>query len=309
VSGCVRECAEAQSKDFGLIATEKGWNVFVCGNGGATPRHADLLASDVDEDTAVRFIDRFLALYIRTADRLTRTSVWLEKMEGGIGHLREVVVHDSIGIGADLERHMQRLVDGYACEWADVVRDPEKRAQFRHFANDRGGDTAIGFVPERGQRRPDGRPRRDALHDAHVRRLPLLRRSWVRLASVRDVPVDGGIAARYGDVQIAIFHFASRGAWYATQNLCPHKREMVLARGILGDQAGAAKVACPLHKKTFDLSSGVCLSGDDLAVATFPVRIEGEDVLVELPPIEDLTTAASTATGCARVQAQADAAP
>jgi nitrite reductase (NADH) large subunit len=119
VSGCVRECAEAQGKDFGLIATEKGWNVYVCGNGGATPRHADLLVSDVDENTAVRLLDRFLMFYIRTADRLQRTSVWLEKMEGGIDALRRVIVDDSLGIAADLERDMEALVGAYLCEWKD----------------------------------------------------------------------------------------------------------------------------------------------------------------------------------------------
>src|SRR4029077_17959327 len=92
VSGCVRECAEAQSKDFGLIATEKGYNLYVCGNGGARPRRAARLASALDEDTAIQFLDRFLMYYIRTADRLTRTSVWLENMEGGIDYLRDVVV-------------------------------------------------------------------------------------------------------------------------------------------------------------------------------------------------------------------------
>jgi nitrite reductase (NADH) large subunit len=296
VSGCVRECAEAQSKDFGLIATEKGWNVFVCGNGGATPRHADLLATDVDESTAIRYLDRFIIFYIRTADRLTRTSVWLDKMEGGIAHLRDVIVKDSLGIAADLELHMQHLVDTYECEWAGVVSDPEKRAQFRAFANDTGRDEGIRFVPQRGQGRPDAQPRRDPLHDlvreARVRRLPVLRREWVRLASVRDVPVDGGVTARHGDAQIAVFNFTSRGAWYATQALCPHKSQMVLARGILGDHGGAPKVACPLHKKTFELSSGKCLSGEDLEIETFRVKIEGDDVLVELPPLDALQAGA-----------------
>jgi nitrite reductase (NADH) large subunit len=108
------------------------------------------------------------------------------------------------------------------------------------------------------------------------------------LASVHDVPLEGGIAARYGETQIAIFRFASRGEWYATQNLCPHKRAMVLARGILGDQGGTPKVACPMHKKTFDLATGRCLSGEDLELETFPVQVEGDDVYVELPPIEEL---------------------
>ncbi len=290
VSGCVRECAEAQSKDFGLIATEKGWNVYVCGNGGASPRHADLLVADVDEDTAVRYLDRFIMFYIRTADRLTRTSVWLDKMEGGIAKLRAIVVDDSLGIAADLERDMQKLVATFSCEWTDVVRDPARRALFRTFANDRGGDDAVRFVPERGQRKPDLTPRRDPI--ASVRRLPVLRREWVRVASVSDVPLEGGIAVRHGAAQIALFRVASRGEWYATQNLCPHKQQMVLARGIVGDQAGVPKVACPMHKKTFDLTSGACLSGEDLEIATFPVRVEGEDVWIELPPAEELAPAA-----------------
>jgi nitrite reductase (NADH) large subunit len=292
VSGCVRECAEAQGKDFGLIATEKGWNVFVCGNGGATPRHADLLVSDVDEDTAIRYLDRFIIFYIRTAERLTRTSVWLEKMDGGIDHLRKVVLEDSLGIAADLEAQMQHLIDTYACEWADAVADPEKRAQFRPFTNDDRGDEGITMIEERGQVRPGDTPRKDPLHEATVRRLPVLSTQWTRVASVRDVPAEGGVAARHGGTQIAVFHFASTGAWYATQNLCPHKRQMVLARGILGDQSGSPKVACPLHKKTFDLTTGKCTSGEELAIATFPVRVDGDDVYVELPPAEHLAQTA-----------------
>lgn len=309
VSGCVRECAEAQSKDFGIIATEKGWNVYVCGNGGMKPRHADLLAADVDSETAIRYVDRFLMFYIRTADRLTRTSVWLEKMEGGIEHLRDVVVHDSLGIGAQLEREMQQLVAGYVCEWAEVVRDPAKRARFRHFANSPDGDRTVQRVTERGQRRPaDWNKGPVPLARVHSptsesgaeevpssvppRRLPLLQRAWVKVASRSDFPVDGGIAVKHGDAQIAVFHFASRGQWYATQNTCPHKNDMVLARGILGDQGGTPKVACPMHKKTFALDTGECLSGEAYRIATFPVRVDGDDVYVELPPAAELASVA-----------------
>jgi len=287
VSGCVRECAEAQSKDFGLIATERGWNVYVCGNGGAKPRHADLLVTDVDEDTAIRTIDRFLVFYIRTADRLTRTSVWLDKLPGGIAHLRDVVVNDSLGIGAELERQMQGLVDTYACEWKGVVEDPAKRAMFRHFASSAAGDDTIAMTEERGQRRPADTSPRDPL--ARVR-LPVLRTQYVRLASIDDVPRDGGIAVPYGDTQIAIFRV--RDDWYATQNRCPHSQAMVLARGIVGDDHGAPKVACPLHKKTFDLRAGSCLTGDAPAITAFPVRVEGDGIYVELPPVEELRIAA-----------------
>jgi nitrite reductase (NADH) large subunit len=289
VSGCIRECAEAQSKDFGLIATERGWNVYVCGNGGAKPRHADLLVADVDEDTAIRLLDRFIMFYVATADRLTRTSVWLDRMPGGIAHLRDVIVNDSLGVAAELERRIQYLVDTYACEWKDVVNDPVKRAEFRHFVNDARGDDSIVSVVERGQRRPagDGRPS-DVL--AKVRRLPVVQRSFVRLASVHDVPAGGGIAVRYGDAQIAIFR-AARGEWYATQNECPHAHEMVLGRSIVGDANGVPKIACPLHKRTFDLRSGACLSADAPDIMTFPVRVDGDDVYVELPPTDELRAA------------------
>jgi nitrite reductase (NADH) large subunit len=317
VSGCVRECAEAQGKDFGLIATERGWNVYVCGNGGASPRHADLLVADVDEDSAIRYLDRFLMFYIRTADRLTRTSVWLDKMAGGIEHLRAVIVLDSLRIAADLEEEMKKLVASYFCEWADVVKDPQKRARFRHFAADGDGDPTVHLVRERGQFRPADRKPDDG-PGARVYHLPIAkplrgasvpdaaRRKWVRVAAVDDVPLDGGIAVRHGNAQVALFHFAAKNAWYATQNLCPHKREMVLARGILGDQAGAAKVACPLHKKTFDLASGRCLSGDDLEIATFPVRVDGDDVLVELPAESEFPRLSNGEKACYPVHAHPD---
>ncbi len=154
VSGCTRECAEAQSKDFGVIATEKGYNLYVCGNGGMKPQHAFLLASDLDEATLLRYIDRFLMFYIRTADRLQRTATWLNQLEGGPEYVRKVVVEDSLGIGAELEAEMQGLVDTYACEWKVAVEDPEKRNRFRHFVNSDASDDNVVFVEERGQVRP-----------------------------------------------------------------------------------------------------------------------------------------------------------
>jgi nitrite reductase (NADH) large subunit len=301
VSGCVRECAEAQSKDFGLIATEKGWNLYVCGNGGAKPKHALLLASDIDEDTALKYIDRFLMYYIQTADRLTRTATWLDKLDGGIEYLRDVVIHDRLGIGEELERQMQYLVDTYRCEWADVVNDPKKRARFRHFANTSEPDENVALVEERGQRRPKewvkDKPAvlRDRLH------LPLIQTTWVKVGSVNDFPRDGGMAIRYGNAQIAVYHFASRGEWYACQNMCPHMRDMVLARGLIGDQKGTPKVACPQHKKTFSLKTGECLSGDPYKVRTFPVRVEGDQVLLELPSAAEIDKLVPVSDHCAGV--------
>ncbi|XYJ09666.1 nitrite reductase large subunit NirB [Telluria sp. B2] len=154
VSGCTRECAEAQGKDVGLIATEKGWNLYVCGNGGMKPRHAELLASGLDEAAVVKLVDRFLMFYVRTADRLQRTSTWRENLEGGLDYLKQVVVEDSLGIGAELEADMQRVVDTYACEWKNAVEDPAVRRRFRHFVNSDARDANVVFMPERGQIRP-----------------------------------------------------------------------------------------------------------------------------------------------------------
>jgi nitrite reductase (NADH) large subunit len=154
VSGCTRECAEAQSKDVGIIATEKGWNLYVCGNGGMKPRHADLLARDVDDATLVRTIDRFLMFYIRTADRLQRTSTWLENLEGGLDYVKQVVLDDSLGLAAELEADMQKLVDTYECEWKKTIDDPEVLKRFRHFVNSDKPDANVVFVAERGQIRP-----------------------------------------------------------------------------------------------------------------------------------------------------------
>jgi len=154
VSGCTRECAEAQGKDVGLIATDKGWNLYVCGNGGMKPRHAELIASDLDEATVVRYIDRFLMFYTRTADRLQRTSVWRENLEGGLDYLRDVIIGDKLGIAADLEADMQHVVNTYACEWKAAVNDPATRQRFRHFVNSEEPDQNVVFMPERGQIRP-----------------------------------------------------------------------------------------------------------------------------------------------------------
>ncbi|MEM9253884.1 MAG: nitrite reductase large subunit NirB [Pseudomonadota bacterium] len=154
VSGCTRECAEAQSKDFGVIATENGWNLYVCGNGGMKPRHADLFATDLDDETLIRYIDRFLMFYVRTADRLQRTSTWMDNLEGGIDYLREVVIEDKLGIAAELESQMANVVDTYQCEWKSTLGDEDKLKRFRQFVNSDQPDSGVVFVREREQIRP-----------------------------------------------------------------------------------------------------------------------------------------------------------
>lgn len=154
VSGCTRECAEAQSKDIGVIATDKGWNLYVCGNGGMKPRHGDLFATDLDDATLVKYIDRVLMFYAKTADRLQRTSVWMDNLEGGLEYLQSVVIDDALGLGDELEAQMNLIVDTYQCEWKTTLENPESLKRFRRFVNSDGSDKNIQFVEERGQLRP-----------------------------------------------------------------------------------------------------------------------------------------------------------
>ena len=305
VSGCVRECAEAQGKDFGLVATERGYNLYVGGNGGAKPRHADLLAADLDEETAIRYIDRFLMYYIMTADKLTRTAVWLDKMAGGVEHLREVIIEDKLGICDELDSMMQFLVDSYRCEWADVVNDPDKRGLFRQFVNTDATEPTIEIVSERGQRRPADWPTEavslqqlEVLNRLAGDATEAAERAWMEVGTADDFPLDGGATIKYGGVQIAVFNFSSRGEWYASQQMCPHKKAFVLSRGILGDAGGTPKIACPLHKKTFSLESGASLSGEDYGLQVFPVKVENGKVYLHLPPPEVLERSLATDIGC-----------
>jgi nitrite reductase (NADH) large subunit len=164
VSGCARECAEAQAKDVGVIATERGWNLYVAGNGGMRPQHAVLMAEDLDDEALVRTIDRYLMYYVRTADRLERTATWLNKLEGGLDHLKAVVLDDSLGICADLDADMARHVDTYECEWRATLDDPERMARFRPFLNSDEPDDSLAYVRVRGQRQPvELRPSRLAI--------------------------------------------------------------------------------------------------------------------------------------------------
>jgi nitrite reductase (NADH) large subunit len=161
VSGCTRECAEAQSKDVGIISTEHGWNMYVCGNGGMKPRHADLFAKDLDDVTLIRYIDRFFMFYVRTGDRLQRTSTWMENMEGGVEYLQNVIINDALGICDELEAEMDNIVETYQCEWKTTIESPEKLKQFRTFVNSDANDRDVLFVEERGQVRPASKEERE----------------------------------------------------------------------------------------------------------------------------------------------------
>ncbi len=154
VSGCIRECAEARCKDFGVIAVEGGWNLYVCGNGGANPKHAELLAEQIDNQTVIKYLDRFLMFYIRTAAPLQRTAKWLDKLEGGIEYLKEVVIHDKLNLANELEDEMEKLVDTFQCEWTQAIQDKEIMKRFNHFVNSDDNDDNLVFVPLRDQKMP-----------------------------------------------------------------------------------------------------------------------------------------------------------
>jgi len=300
VSGCVRECAEAQGKDFGMIATEHGYNLYVGGNGGVNPVHAQLLATDIDEDTVLKYLDRYIMYYILTADKLERTAPWQAKLPSGkngggpIEHLKEVIIEDSLGIADELDTRMQHLVDTYHDEWDVVVKNPELRKKFKQFVNtdeNQPREDMIEFVDMRGQHRPadwpaDGQSQtnwQSPGDDVFARS----EKSWVNVGKASDFSPNVGSPVLIGDTQLAVFNNAKRGEWYATQNMCPHKHAFVLSQGMIGDANSVAKVACPLHKKQFGLADGAELEGD-LKILTFPVKIEDGDVLLELPAQAEL---------------------
>lgn len=261
----------------------------MCGNGGAKPKHAVLLAADVKEDLCIRYLDRFLMYYISTADKLTRTARWLEKLEGGIDYVRRVVIDDHLGIAAELETQMEYLVSTYQCEWKTVVMDPEKREKFRQFVNSTEAQEEIEFIKERGQQRPADWPK-DFLPSPPPS-LDIDDRSWVPVGPVHIFPKDSGEVFKYGDCQIAIFHTAT-DEWYATQNMCPHKRAFVLAQGLLGDGAdGIPYVSCGMHKKNFSLASGKCLvpgEEDKYRLVTFEVKVGDDGLLYALLPSKEI---------------------
>ena len=293
VSGCVRECAEAQNKDFGLIATEKGFNIFVGGNGGAKPRHSELLAKDVPPDDVIPIIDRYLMFYIRTADKLQRTARWIEQLPGGIKYLRQVVLEDKLGIAAELERQMNELVGTFFCEWTEAINDPARRSNFHQFGNTSDKLSVVEPVSERGQERPAYWPKDSITEDFRGTIWTSL--SWQPIIESKefiDTPTGSSKNVKRGDTQLAIFKI--KGKWYASQQMCPHKRTFALSEGLLGDDPKTDKlwVSCPFHKKNFNLTgtdAGKCSNDADVNIAVFPVE-ERDDgwVYLKLPPVEEL---------------------
>ena len=328
VSGCVRECAEAQNKDFGLIATEKGFNVFVGGNGGAKPRHSELLAKDVPPDDVVPILDRYLMFYIRTADKLQRTARWVEGLPGGIGYLRDVILNDTLGIAASLEAQMTELVGTFFCEWTAVLNSPSLLSKFSQFANTSDHLPTMENVTERNQDRPTYWAKEPCTYDFRSHQWsslawqPMLESSYFDSANAQP----GGMSAalKRGDTMLALFK--AKGKLYCTQQMCPHKRAFVLSDGLLGESTSLPTpppdndyeapttglldisktstatqnlwVSCPNHKRNFNLNgpgAGRCANDESLSVAVFAVEERGDGwIYVKLPPVEELDAVLGT---------------
>ena len=293
VSGCVRECAEAQNKDFGLIATEKGFNVFVGGNGGAKPRHSELLAKDVPPDDVVPMLDRYLMFYMRTADKLQRTARWIEQLPGGIKYLREVVLEDKLGICGELEKQMSELVGTFFCEWTEVINNPERQKVFQQFGNTKDTQETIERIDERGQSRPADWPVDSVKEDFRGTKWSSL--SWqpiIEASHFTDTPAGSSVNIKRGDTQLAIFKV--KGKWYAMQQMCPHKRTFAMSEGLIGDDVKSDKlwVSCPFHKRNFTLNgaeAGACTNDPEVSAATFPVEARDDGwVYLKLPPVDEL---------------------
>ena len=241
------------------------------------PRHADLFASDLDSDTLIRTIDRVLMFYIRTADRLQRTSTWLDNMEGGLAYLKQVVLEDSLDIAAELEREMQQVVDSYQCEWKTTLDNPQNRLLFRGFLNSDRPDEAVVMVPERGQIRPATPQEKPHPRQAHI-----ADGEWVHIAALADIPANAGMAARLGNQQIALFHLpGNEPQVFALDNQEPGSQANVLARGLVGDANGEAMVVSPMYKKRFRLRDGQSLEDAALRVRVWPVKIQHGQIWVQ----------------------------
>ena len=294
-----------------MIATEKGWNIFVGGNGGANPRHAELLAKDVPPTDVVTILDRYLMFYMRTADKLQRTARWIENLPGGIKYLQEVILEDKLGINASLEAQMEELVDSFFDEWAEAIKTPAIAEKFKQFANTNDTTRNMELEDDRGQKRPAFWPA-DAAAKEDFQGLkdkwsmtswePIIESSYFDGAD--ELPNGISATVKRGDTQLAIWRI--KGVYYATQQMCPHKRAFILSDGLVGqephkagqngDKAGAAPwVSCPHHKRNFDLGNGACKTDESMSIATFPTEARPDGMLyLKLPPVEELDSALGT---------------
>jgi nitrite reductase (NAD(P)H) len=246
--------------------------------------------------------------YIRTADKLQRTARWLEALPGGIKYLREVILEDKLGINASLEAQMQELVDSYFDEWAEAINNPSIAAKFRQFANTTETVDNMEVEQDRGQERPVYWAKEPAKEDFKSLRERWSSTAWQPLLEATyfdgadNLPNGISASVKRGDTQLAIWRI--RGRYYATQQMCPHKRAFVLSDGLIGEDTtegdnckpgSAPWVSCPYHKRNYDLAKGDCKNDSELSIATFDVEERPDGmVYVKLPPVDELDAALGT---------------
>jgi len=263
----------------------KGYNLYICGNHGTSPKHATLFLNDLEDEECFQYIDRILMYYTFTAAPLTRTSKWLENLEGGMDHLRDVVINDSLGLCEEFHKRWNDQVQRYECEWKQVVDTPELRKKFKQFVNvpeKKHGDLEWEQVRKQKKIQLEDLP--SIIGPAKLSKEKADETwTWTDVGNSGDFPSNGGGAVKISESELAVYHSSVTGKWYATQNSCPHKQLQVLNRGFLGMHGTVPKVACPIHKNTYNLETGKGISNPGFNLATFEVKEENGRVLVLVP--------------------------
>ena len=267
-----------------MIATQNGFNVYVCGNGGITPAHAVLLAPDVPEELAVKYLDRFLMFYVRTANHRVRTAAWLKDLDGGIEFLKKVVIDDHLGINDELEKEVEHLLGTYQCEWKEVLDNPELRQQFQQYLNGTGEeayDQSFERVKMRDQFRPAllSKAQIGYTLDTTPITTPKEKWQWVDVGPTSNFLQDLGTPVRISSTPLAVFRLKlgqeqkeNGERWIVTQQHCPNKRGFNLSGGIVGAKGEDPTVCCQLCKTVYNLNTGVNYTDESLVLNRFDVK-------------------------------------
>jgi nitrite reductase (NADH) large subunit len=282
VSGCIRDCAESKIKDLGIIATEGGWTLYVAGNGGRDVQIALVFAENLDDDTAIKYMDRLFMYYIKTANHLTRMGIWLNNIEGGIEHLKEIVINDSLNICQDLENDLNKLLTQAGCEWSSVLDRDDIKARFSHYVNSDREDQRIKHITARDQIQPVKFMRNPQQNGNQKFVESVLIRKWQYVTDMEKIVPDSGVCALVNDIDIALFKSHKNDILFAVENIDPFSNTSVLSRGILGDKNGEPMVISPISRKKFSLRTGQCLDDEYTKIRVFEVRENQGKVEIEI---------------------------
>lgn len=127
VSGCPRNCAEATIKDFGVVATESGWDLHIGGNGGIKIRATDLLCKVTTEEEVMEYCGAFLQLYRQEARYLERTAPWLERV--GLKYVQERIVDDTENRSALHAKFLHAQTFAQVDPWAEDATNNVQKFQ------------------------------------------------------------------------------------------------------------------------------------------------------------------------------------